>query len=328
METELLQLEPVSRTGETEGAESSSNGRFIEANTSPIRQNDLKGSCIIPSFAKDNESTISHSHFIEAVYNAAQMAFERETISDPLVRVSHPVKGRIPSAMGKPAKQLKEHEKTLYYERMAFLFEIPSIIESVGGKGLSLTVGGVRSYSETNLYSKKSDERFKIFVGFKNMVCTNLCISTDGYIGELKVRSISEIVNEAFKLFGNYDPREDVQVYSDMTQESLTERQFANLVGRSRMFQYLPAKMKKELPNMPLLDSQVSTICKDYYSDESFCRNESGNIGLWRLYNLFTGANKSSYIDSFLERGVGSQSFVRGLQNALKSDSEYGWFVS
>ena len=213
METELLQLEPISWTDEIEGAEPSSNGQFIEANTSPISQNDLKGGCIIPSFAKDNESTISHSHFIEAVYDAAQMAFERETILDPAVRVSHPVKGRIPSAMGKPAKLLTEQEKTLYYERMAFLFELPSIRDSVGGNGLSLTVGGVRSYSETNLYSKKSDEKFKIFVGFKNMVCTNLCISTDGYVGELKVRSISEIVNEAFKLFGNYDPKEDVQVF-------------------------------------------------------------------------------------------------------------------
>ena len=77
----------------------------------------------------------------------------------------------------------------------------------------------------------------------------------------------------------------------------------------------------------PLLDSQVSTICKDYYSDESFCKNESGDINLWKLYNLFTGANKSSYVDTFLERGVGSHSFVKVLQEALKSDSEH-WFVS
>ncbi len=180
-------------------------------------QSDLRGGCIIPSFAKDNESTISHSNFIEAVYDAAQMAFERETILDPVVRVSHPVKGRIPSAMGKPAKLLTEHEKTLYFERMAFLFEIPSICDSVGESSLSLTIGGVRSYSETNLYSKKSDERFKIFVGFKNMVCTNLCISTDGFIGELKIRSISEIVNQAFKLFGNYDPSECFLHISVMT---------------------------------------------------------------------------------------------------------------
>lgn len=98
------------------------------------------------------------------------MAFERETISDPVVHVSHPVKGRIPSAMGKPAKLLTEDEKTLYYERMAFLIEVPSIKDSAGGNDLSLTIGGVRSYSETNL-----------------------CISTDGFIGEMKVTSLSEI---------------------------------------------------------------------------------------------------------------------------------------
>ena len=43
-------------------------------------------------------------------------------------------------------------------------------------------------------------------------------------------------------------------------------------------------------------------------------------INLWKLYNLFTGANKMSYIDTFLDRGVGCQSFVNGLygQEELK----------
>ena len=142
----------------------------------------------------------------------------------------------------------------------------------------------------------------------------------------MKVRSLSEIINEAFKLFGNYDPGEDVKVYNEMTQEAITEQQFAQLVGRSRMYHFMPQKVKKELPAMPLMDSQISTITKDYYSDESFCRNDSGDIDLWRLYNLFTGSNKSSYIQSFLERGVWSYTFVKGLQNALKSDSSH-WFI-
>jgi len=324
---ETMTIMPVPSTIEEDVQESKTDNQFIQANTTPISIGELRGSCIIPSFAKDNESTISHSHFIEAVYNAAEMAFDRETISNPIVRVSHPVRGRIPSAMGKPAKLLFENEKTLYYERMAFLIEIPSIRDTAGGNDLSLTIGGVRSYSESNLYRKKSEERFKVFVGFKNMVCTNLCISSDGFIGELKVRSVSEIVNEAFKLFGNYDPDEDVRVYNEMTQEAITEQQFAQLVGRSRMYHFMPQKVKKEIPAMPLMDSQISTVTKDYYADESFCRSEDGLINLWRLYNLFTGANKSSYIDSYLERGVGSQRFVKGLQNALKSDSDH-WFVS
>ncbi|MEN8202476.1 MAG: DUF3871 family protein, partial [Bacteroidota bacterium] len=76
---------------------------------------------------------------------------------------------------------------------MAFLIEVPSIKDSAGGNDLSLTIGGVRSYSETNLYSKKTIEKFKVFIGHRNSVCTKLCISTDGFIGEMKVTSLSEI---------------------------------------------------------------------------------------------------------------------------------------
>ena len=41
--------------------------------------------------------------------------------------------------------------------------------------------GGVRAYNDTNLYSKKGAERFKVFIGFICKVCTNLCVSTDGF---------------------------------------------------------------------------------------------------------------------------------------------------
>jgi len=82
-----------------------------------------------------------------------------------------------------------------------------------------------------------------------------------------------------------------------------------------------------ELPQFPLLDSQVNLVVKDYYSDESFCRNNQGDINLWKLYNLFTGANKMNYIDTFLDRGVGCQQFVYGLQEAL-TGSEYNWYLN
>jgi hypothetical protein len=84
---------------------------------------------------------------------------------------------------------------------------------------------------------------------------------------------------------------------------------------------------KKELPQFPLYDGQVNMVIKDYYSDDSFCRNDIGNINMWRLYNLFTGANKMSYIDSFLDRNVGCQQFVTGLNEAVGLN-KYHWFVN
>ena len=72
-------------------------------------------------------------------------------------------------------------DKTIYFERMMFCFEIPTIYEDIAGNRLNLTIGGVRAYNHMNLYSKKGAEKFKVFIGFKNLVCCNMCVSTDGY---------------------------------------------------------------------------------------------------------------------------------------------------
>ena len=78
-------------------------------------------------FSKDNKLTVSHPVFIETVYKAAQEFFRNEQIDTPEIIVSHIIKGRIPEAIHKPVNQLLETDKTIYYERMAFAFEIPTI---------------------------------------------------------------------------------------------------------------------------------------------------------------------------------------------------------
>lgn len=300
---------------------------FMAANTDVIKLEDLRKKHTIPVFAKDNESTISHQEFIETVSIVADKIFGGETILKPAVRVSHPIKGRIPSAVGKPAKELLEHEKTLYYERMAFAIEIPSIHDKVAENGLNLTIGGVRAYNLENLYSKKSEERFKLFIGFQNKVCTNLCISTDGFKSDVKARTVAELANAAFNLMGNFNVYREIEKYNNLPGTMITESQFAQIVGRARLYQNMPYKFKKELPEFPLMDSQVNLVVKDYYSDESFCRDNSSSINSWKLFNLFTGANKMSYIDSFLDRNVSCQQFVSGINEAIGLNKHH-WFVS
>ena len=126
---------------------------FIEANTMEIDLQHLKDDCIVPVFSKDNELTISHNAFIETVWDAANSFFNGEKIEEPDIRVSHIVKGRIPEAVHKPANQLLESDKTQYFERMMFCFEVPTIYETVEGNKLTLSIGGVRAYNHMNLYS-------------------------------------------------------------------------------------------------------------------------------------------------------------------------------
>lgn len=141
--------------------------RFIEANTLQVSLSHLKEDCIIPVFAKDNETTISHYSFINTVQEVLHEILGSNTQLKLDIRVSHVIKGRIPSAIGKPAKELLEHEKTIYYERMAFVFEIPEIYEIINGNRVNLCVGGVRGTIK-RIYSVKNQlKNLKFSLGFK-----------------------------------------------------------------------------------------------------------------------------------------------------------------
>jgi hypothetical protein len=299
---------------------------FIEANTQKVTLDHLKNDCIIPVFSKDNESTISHYQFINKAYEVVQELFPDFTPKEPDIRVSHIVKGRIPSAIGKPAKDLLDEEKTLYYERCAFLIELHQAKEVINGNTLSLSIGGVRSYNQENLYSKKSVEKFKIFIGYQNKVCTNLCVSTDGFTNEVRISSVNELHTDMYNLFSNYDRIKHLSMMEKMNQFHLNENQFAHLIGKIRMYQHLEKDDQKSKGKFLLNDGQMNSVVKDYYTCSNFSRDENKNISLWNLYNIFTEANKSSYIDSNLERNVNAYEFINMTANSLQN-SQPNWFL-
>jgi hypothetical protein len=301
---------------------------FIQANTIGSSLEEVKNGHTIPVFIKDNEPVISHADFIETTFDVVSSVFDSETILSPSVRLSHPIKGRVPEAKNKPANQLLEHEKTLYYERMAFIIEIPTIQDEIGGNQLSLTVGGIKAYNLDNLYSRKgADEHFKVFIGFQNKVCTNLCVWTDGYMSDLKVKNMGQLKANIKTLIENYNANFQIHFLQKLNEYSLTEQQFANLIGRCRMYNHLPNGTKNSLTPLLLSDTQLGAVVKDFYRDNSFCRDSNGNINLWKLYNLFTGSNKSSYIDTFLDRSVNAFHFVNDLRDALDK-KETNWFLN
>ena len=299
---------------------------FIEANTMEIDLQHLQSDCIVPVFSKDNELTISHNAFIETVWEAANTFFTGETIGKPDIRVSHIVKGRIPEAIHKPANQLLESDKTQYFERMMFCFEVPTIYETVEGNKLTLSIGGVRAYNQMNLYSKKTVERFKVFVGFKNMVCCNLCVYTDGYLGNLEVSSTNDLFRSVLDMFNHYDPAKHIHLMQTLGNSYLTEHQFCQILGKMRLYQCLPQGYQKSVPRLLITDTQINSVAKAYIQDENF-GGLGGDLSMWRFYNLLTGANKSSYIDSFLDRSLNATEVAQGINMALHGDERYSWFI-
>ena len=299
---------------------------FIEANTEEATLNHLQHECITPVFSKDNELTINHAAFIETIQEAASSFFNGETIDTPEIRVSHVIKGRIPEAIRKPANQLLESDKTIYYERAAFSIDIPTIYETVGGNKLNLSIVGVRAYNQMNLYSKKSPEAFRLAIGFKNQVCCNMCIFTDGYKEDLRVSNTSELYRSALELFNNYNPAKHLHLMQSLGNTSMSEHQFCQILGKMRLYQCLPSGYQKSLPRMLLTDTQINSVAKAYINDENF--SSFGNdLNMWKFYNLLTGANKSSYIDSFLDRSLNATEMAVGINAALHGDERYQWFI-
>lgn len=299
---------------------------FIAANTSETDLLHLKNDCIVPVFTKDNELTISHPEFIGTVCKAAKDVFPNEIMDKPEIRVSHIIKGRIPEAIHKPVSQLLESDKTIYYERMAFAFEIPSIYSTIAGNRLNLCITGVRAYNRENLFSKKTAEKFSIAIGFLNTVCCNLCTFTDGYKADLKAMNKFDLYRGAVDLFTRYEADKHLHYMNEFTKYGMTEHQFAQFLGKCRLYQYLTNKQKLSLPYIGITDSQINMVARNYYKDENFAK-DGNTINMWNVYNLLTGANKSSYIDNFLDRSCNAALTAEGLTRALRGECEYSWFI-
>jgi len=303
-----------------------SKGSFIEANTKPVTLSHLKEKSIIPVYS-DNETSISHAQFIEATKEVVQANFSEARILEPNIRISHVIKGRVPSSIGKPLKELRPEEKTIYYQRCAFMIEVPSLTENVNNNTLSLTIGGVRALNQENLYSKRNLEKFKVFIGFKNLVCTNLAISTDGLNTEIRVSSIAELKHKINELIHSFDKDRFLGNMERMSKFYLDELQFAHTIGKMRMYQHLQREEKVGKLALGMNDNQIGTVVKEYYTDPNFSRNKEKGINLWNFYNLMTSSNKSSYIDSNLERNTNAFEFVNGLSNSIQNQTE-NWFLS
>lgn len=306
--------------------EKKSSSHFIKANTVDMDYHEMKHEHVIPVFSKSNEPAISHTEFVDVLTDTVQECFAGETILSPSFRVSHAMKGRIPSAKDKPAKELLEHEKTLYYERMFTAVEIESIHDFVNGEQLSLVVGGIKAFNQDNLYNRKGvDENFQVFIGFKNYVCTNLCVSTDGFKGVFKVKNLEQLYYAIKDLIEGYNAYQHINALKQFLNWQLQEQEFAQLIGRCRMYQHLDNDQKKVLPLLQLSDSQINAVVKGYYTNKHH-RAYNGEIGMWELYNLFTHSLKSSYIDNIAGRLANAHDFVDGLRWS-KEVGRPNWFL-
>ena len=299
---------------------------FLDANTNSITLEELTNSCVVPTWG-NQELTISHQDFISCVCDAAKDFYQGESVNTPEIRVSHIVRGRTPDALGKKASELLECEKTQFYQRLAFAFTIPTIYETLNGQRLELCVGGVRNYNDLNLYrTTKGAEKFSVFVGWRVRICSNQILTGDGVRLSMEVMSVRDIYRNVMDLFSGFIPARDLHLMQTLSNTYLTETQFAQIIGRMRMYQALPNNVLRGIPRLLITDSQINSVCRDYYHNETFGVKDN-QISLFDFHNLLTQSNKNSYIDSYLQRAVNATEVSVGINNALHGDSKYSWFI-
>lgn len=301
---------------------------FIESNTQAITLEELTTKNIIPTFS-DNSLTISHQNFIGAVTKVAEQVFGEMTV--PELRVSHPIIGRIPSAQHKKASELTDEEKTVFYQRMAFCTHVKNLTKMINGQTVHLCIGGVRAYNEDKLYNRASAMKFKIFVGWQVRVCSNLCLTCDGFSGTIECMTESDIMQKSFELFSSFNPNKEntLRLLENLYSTSISEELFCKIIGRMRLYQNLPIEEQKKLPLLTIGDQVVNAMVKNYVTNPNFGKN-AGEVTCWNLLQFANEAVKSSYIDKWLERNQNCTDFTIGIQRAINGeDTEgYSWFLN
>ncbi|MDE6670198.1 MAG: DUF3871 family protein, partial [Muribaculaceae bacterium] len=185
---------------------------FIEGPSHEVSMEELTYRNIIPTFS-DNSLTISHQKFIETTRKAAEVIFGQGNVTQAETRCSHAIIGRIPSAQHLKASELREDQKTIFYHRLAWIAQICNFTSSINGQSVSLTIGGTRSYHEDKLYTRQNPQHFRIFIGFRVRVCSNMMLTCDGVSENLLCMTEADIFQHAFNLFQRFNEVKEATLY-------------------------------------------------------------------------------------------------------------------
>ena len=302
---------------------------FIESNTNAITLEELSNN-LIPTWA-DNSLTISHTNFIRTVRAAAEQVFGNLTPVE--IRTSHPIQGRRPEAIHKKQNELTENDKTIYYQRMAFISHVIGLSREVNGQIVNLTIGGVRNYADEQLYRTATPQKFKVFVGWQVRVCSNMMLTCSGNSGVIQCLTEADVFQKTMELFTTFNPEQEniLTQLGNLQSTRMTEQQFCNIIGRMRLYQALPVAEQHLLPPILLGDQAMNEATRGYFANPNFCKREGEDgISCWNFLQLMTEAVKSSYIDKFTDRNQNAVDITLGIQNALNGTDEegYSWFLS
>ena len=138
--------------------------------------------------------------------------------------------------------------------------------------------------------------------------------------------NLNDLYKNAPEMFYNFNPAKKTHLSQTLSRSYLiTETQFAQIVGRIRLYRALSNGYQRSIPRLLIIDSQINNVCRDYYTNPNFGAKDN-TISLFDFHNLLTESNKSSYIDTYLQRAVNATEVATRINNALHGDTKYACF--
>lgn len=301
---------------------------FIESNTHAISLEELEKN-IIPTFA-DNQLSISHVNFIKAVCFSASKVFGELTPVE--IRVSHPIIGRKPEFLHLKSSELDDSMKTCFYQRLAWIAHVKGLTREINGQTVELTIGGCRSYHEDKLYNRLSPMHFRCFVSWSVQICSNQMIQCSGNTGTFEALTEMDIIQKSYELFTgfNLQKEENLTLLQQLHSTFIPEDVLMHIIGRMRLYQFLPKQEQKTLPSLIIGDQAVNAMVKGYVQNPNFGRREGQEITCYNLMQLMNESVKQAYIDLWVDRNQNCTDFAIGIQKALQGqdDQGYSWFLN
>ena len=141
----------------------------------------------------------------------------------------------------------------------------------------------------------------------------------------------ADIMQKALELFSGFNPHkeETLRLLENLRNTEISEELFCKIIGRLRLYQFLPVNEQRTLPSLTIGDQAVNAMVKGYVSNPNFGKKEGEILTCWNLLQLANEAVKGSYIDTWLDRNQNCTDFALGIQNAIEgNDTEgYNWFL-
>ena len=100
-------------------------------------------------------------------------------------------------------------------------------------------------------------EKFSVFIGWRVNICSNQVLTGDGVKLQLEVMNLNDLYKAVLELFYNFNPAREIHLMQTLSQSYLTETQFAQIVGRMRLYQALPNGYQRSVPRLLITDSQI-----------------------------------------------------------------------